>query len=95
MVSFKKADPLTFDEFCLREQYIKQPSSLRWRIVAQGSMHNFSLFTLVFWVLPNPEIPNNTVQNHIPKKWLFPQHSTKWTFTGGTCPELLSARYNA
>lgn len=72
MVSFKKADHLTFDGFCLREQYIKQTSILIWRIMAQSRMHNFSLFTLVFWVLPKPEIPNNTVQNHIPKKRLFP-----------------------
>jgi len=40
-------------------------------------------------------MPNSTVQNHIAKKRLLPQHSTNWTFTGGMRPELLSAHYNA
>lgn len=57
--------------FCLKEQYLKQASSLIRKIMSQSRMHNFSLLIHVFCVLPQKKTPNNTVQSHIPKKGAF------------------------
>lgn len=70
MLLFKTVNLLTFDGFCLREQYLKQARSLIRKIMSQSRMHNFSLLIPVFRVLPQKKI-SNTVQNHIPKKGTF------------------------